>query len=406
MSKNMSVKDDLKCVFNMPAKLSSQFGDDEEESHGLPPYAPSDVYSVDEYEACPTNWMHGSDTASSYFIGVKEDHGMWLDFNECFYHTHDVAVVISIQGINPITGQKMVAEKALRLEQYHKKCPIHNTNYKQDRYCEKCGFKWPGQNYLSTTGTPEMMMWLDGFRTPEGKVRQYIFTEDKMKGVASQLIGEERVFAIGIAYYLSKNKKLYTLQRPQERDSFNPILMPTGVWNQDNSGTPINQSWITTCCDFDGLGGDLEIDSFAGDISIGSAGDRSIGSCLNEAANDPDKTIVTHHSFDANALKASSSVNPTKGRLSSKKNMLRGRSASKSLSVKPVTPVKKFEIGAGALIKQRVYDDPKMIDYWEERPAGLIYINYCDEETQKKILDAGRRADKKDGFMKDIKIGG
>ena len=47
-----------------------------------------------------------------------------------------------------------------------------------------------------------------------------------------------------------------------------------------------------------------------------------------------------------------------------------------------------------------------MIDYWESKPAGMIYINYCDEETQKKIIDAGRRADVKDGFMKDIKVGG
>ena len=58
------------------------------------------------------------------------------------------------------------------------------------------------------------------------------------------------------------------------------------------------------------------------------------------------------------------------------------------------------------MIRQCVYDDPKLMDYWEKKPAGMIYINYCDEETKKKILDAGRRADKKDGFMKDIKVGG
>jgi hypothetical protein len=75
-------------------------------------------------------------------------------------------------------------------------------------------------------------------------------------------------------------------------------------------------------------------------------------------------------------------------------------------SVQPVVPVKKLEIGAGALIKQRVYDDPKMMDYWEQKPAGMIYINYCDEETKKMIIDGGRRADEKDGFLKDVKVGG
>jgi hypothetical protein len=216
MSKVMSVKKDLKCMFNMPEKIKSEFNDEDEMSHSLPPFDPMDVYPVDEYDACPSNWMNGSDIASSYFVGVEEDKGMWLDFNECFYHTHDVAVVISIQGINPITGQKMVAEKALKLEQYHKKCPIHGSKFQQDRFCPECGFKWPGQNYLSTTGTPEMQMWLDGFRSSDGKVRQYIITEDKMRGVASQMIGENRVFAIGIAYYLSKNKKPYMLQRPEK----------------------------------------------------------------------------------------------------------------------------------------------------------------------------------------------
>ena len=321
-------------------------------------------------------------------LGVEKDHGMWLDFNECFYHTHDVAVVISIQGINPITGQKMVAEKALRLEQYHKKCPIHNVAYQQDRYCEKCGFKWPGQNYLATTGTPEMRLWLDGFRTPEGTVRQYIFTEDEMRGVASQLIGKERVFAIGIAYYLSKNKKPYTLKRPEKRelsvdhtgDSFTPPIF-FSPWHtsqslnkKSNAGSPPS---------YMGLGHDsnTNIDSLESmniSSSGGSAGDAPIGSNMTN---------------------------------SSKKSSMRGvitpdSAPVEAQAVQPITPVKQLEIGAGALIQQQVYDDPKILNYWEEKPAGMIYINYCDEGTKKKILDAGRRADKKDGFMKDLKVGG
>lgn len=380
MSKEMSVKDDLRCTFNMPEKLGSQFDGNEEEQHGLPPFAPVDVYPVDEYEACPSNWMHGSDMVSSYFVGIKEDHGMWLDFNECFYHTHDVAVVISVQGINPITGQKMVAEKALQLEQYHKKCPIHSVNFKQERYCEKCGFKWPGQNYLATTGTPEMMLWLDGFRTPEGKVRQYIFTEDKVRGVASQLIGEERVFAIGIAYYLSKNKKPYTLQRPQEEK-----FMP-----QDEFAFPIHDCHNymgdrTLYCESlytPDIRNDKDIITTNADVSEGSEADQvpflgGISAGLSPGGQSASTGSISINSF-AKRRKASASI----------------------------TSVKKFEIGAGALIGQRVYDDPKMMSYWESEPAGMIYINYCDEVTKKKILDGGRRADEKDGFLQNIKVGG
>jgi len=410
MSKEMSVKDDLKCIFNMPEKIKSEFDNDEERAHFLPPFAPVDAYPVDEYEACPDNWMNGSDIASSYFVGVKEDHGMWLDFNECFYHTHDVAVVISIQGINPITGQKMVAEKALRLEQYHKKCPIHNTSYKQDRFCEECGFKWPGQNYLSTTGTPEMMMWLDGFRTPEGKVRQYIFTEDKMRGVASQMIGEERVFAIGIAYYLSKHKKPYMLKRPEKREE-SPNLYFSQPPAYCGTGQPmfffpmhtpgdgnIGKKKFGSKCDSDmlyrAIGStdvkDVLCSNALDKISCNLDSSEPIASAqvqLQSMANDPDLTITTNHAFDHGIVLGDSAQDITQ-------------------SVQPVVPVKQLEIGAGALIQQRVYDDPKMMDYWESEPAGMIYINYCDEETKKKIIDGGRRAGEKDGFMKDIKVGG
>jgi len=324
--------------------------------------------------------------ASSYFLGVKEDYGMWLDFNECSYHTHDVAIVISIQGINPITGQKMVGDNPLRLEQYHKKCPIHGTFFKQDRFCEECGFKWPGQNYLATTGTPEMKLWLDGFRSSDGKVRQYIITEDKMRGVASQMIGEDRVFAIGIAYYLSKNKKPNVIKRQPERLAKDWYAgSPVMFWNQppaymgyklDHTGTPMGQEWSST--------------SQSSSSSISSGIFRSSKTPVIDSKYD---RTVCQLGIDASMV-ADAMVEPSRC------------SKEYNATVNPVTPVKKLEIGAGALIEQRVYDDPKLMEYWEEKPAGMIYINYCDEVTLKKILDQGRRADEKDGFMQGIKVGG
>src|SRR5207244_4154404 len=74
-------------------------------------------------------------------------------------------------------------------------------------YCEKCEHNWPPQNYMSTTGQPNGMLWLDGFLDSHGVTRQYIFTEEECRGVASQIIGNERVFAIGIAFFLSKQPK-------------------------------------------------------------------------------------------------------------------------------------------------------------------------------------------------------
>jgi hypothetical protein len=186
----------LYCGFNMPLALKESAN-----AQGLPPYAVQRTYKVDEYN-CPDNWMNGSPKVGSHFVAVKPGHGMWLDFTLNQSHTHHVAVLVSVQGVNPITGQKQMGFK---LEQYRDKCPIHGCNFGADRYCPQCKYKWPPQNYLATTGGGAL--WIDGFRNAAGEVRQYVFTEESAKGVAAQIIGNDRVFAIGVAFYLSKQPK-------------------------------------------------------------------------------------------------------------------------------------------------------------------------------------------------------
>jgi hypothetical protein len=177
-----------------------------EKLHSLPPHAIRPFYKVDEYPACPKNWMHGSSLASSYFVPVQADKGIWFDFTMNTNKSHHVAVVISVQGVNPITGPIKKGQPAeLRLEQYREKCPRHKCKFQQDRFCPKCKYKWPAQNYLATT-TGEYL-WLDGFRNKGGEVSQYVLTEDDAKGVAAQMIGDNRVFAIGYAFYESVEPK-------------------------------------------------------------------------------------------------------------------------------------------------------------------------------------------------------
>ena len=184
------------CGFNMPDALKG------EEIHNLPPYAKRMPFLVDEYPSCPDNWMRSEGTTTSYFIPVEEGKGMWLDFNNNQSHTHHVAIVVSIQGINPVTGLPC---NDAQLEQYIEECPKHKIKFGPNRYCKECDYKWPKQNYICSTGTPSGTLWLDGFRTVEGIVRQYILTEEKMRGVASNIIGKDRVFAIGISFFISPN---------------------------------------------------------------------------------------------------------------------------------------------------------------------------------------------------------
>lgn len=359
----MKIKDFV-CYFNLPKQLKAKHNSHgEEKAHSLPPYAIQPSLIVDEYPACPSNWMHGSSISSSYFVEVHPDRGMWLDFNENFDNEHDVAVVLSIQGINPITGQKMVGDNPLRLEQYKNKCPIHNVDFQQDRYCPSCGFKWPAQNYIATTGTPNGRLWIDGFRAEDGKIRQYVFTEEEMKGVASQLIGDERVFAIGVAFYKSKKKKEVTNYSPSifaqslgSFSSFSPMHTPQ-QWGTTSKGLNYRSLYGTSVS-----------------CSVSPDADGSDMLCCDSL-----------ECFDA-------------------KDILPDNSILRSQEVKEVVPVKKLEIGAGALIEQDIYDDPKEIDYWEEKPSGMIYINYCDSETMQKIIASGKRVDKKNGFMSGINV--
>ena len=397
MSKDMKVKD-LVCSLHIAPKLERKFNGDVEIAHSLPPGRPVDVYAVDEYHGCPANWMHGSDIVSSYFLEVIEGSGMWLNFNDCAHHTHDVAIVVSIQGVNPITGQKMVGEEKLRLEKYETKCPVHDVEFQQDRFCPECGYKWPAQNYISTTGTPWGSLWIDGFRNADGSVRQYIFTEEEMKGVASQKLGDERVFAIGIAFYLSKKKK------PEPKLSY-PIrgIEDTDLdYSYETTGTPwksyqTTYSHLYKSCITSHLSLNLgaELNSSINDLECDYINDDGLnevvaGCCSEELTSGiilPDSTKDVEYDRS----------------LDSRYDKITSQSVAEEF-VEPVKAVKKLEVGAGALINQKIHEDPKDIDFWEKKPVGMIYINYSDEESIKDIINRGKREEKKEGFLQDVEL--
>ena len=46
---------------------------------------------------------------------------------------------------------------------------------------------------------------------------QHILTAEKIRGVASNIIGKDRVYAIGLSFFTSKDKKPEPVQRPRSR---------------------------------------------------------------------------------------------------------------------------------------------------------------------------------------------
>jgi hypothetical protein len=403
----------LSCEFNLTTALKSRIVDGVEVAQGLPNYGRTVAYPVDQFPACPDHWMHGSAKASSYFLAVQEGKGAWLDFNRCIDDNHDVAIVVSVQGVNSVTG---LATKELRLEQYVEKCPKHDVAFEQDRFCPECKYKWPKQNYLCTTGTPRGSLWLDGFRAADGIVRQYIITADEAKGVAAKKLGKDRVFAIGIAFYRSKQPTpvtvpQYSYRYPQAAGSLNASLggtfglkkgiAPASVdgWGSKDGGVVYGDSADLSYTTLDG----------AMNSSLDAVDDLPIGSS--------DVAPPTFFSPLSTPQNWTSEVKTSGKMLRSKSDSVLARSMpslkprGQSVGVSAPAPVieqvtpKTFEVGAGARIDQPVHPDPKDLDYWEEQPAGMIYINYTSPECVQQILAAGMREEKDEGFLDDVPVG-
>lgn len=409
------------CGFNMPPALKG------EDVHALPPNAPRKPFLVDDYPAAPANWMRSEGRTASYFLAIKKDYGMWLDFNKNQDHKYDVAVVISVQGINPITGLPCDNPG---LEQYIDNCPKCKEKFEANRYCKKCEMHWPKQNYISTTAQPNGHLWLDGFKMADNVVRQYLFTEEAMKGVASNIIGKDRVYAIGIKFYLSKTPK-----------AVQEITEPRGMFHisQSPAHTPINWQIPTkgfTSKKRSSKGGGSSAGgssagsdntyvytSSAGTISGGSGWQNRIGDYqqpitqnqletvkhqLTSTANDPILQITCSHTFDTETTVYDLSKPLPEGLVIESPDLIMGDFHRKTFTT-PTREVKvaQLEVGAGARINQKIYDDPEPLSYWRDEAESIIVINYGLEEDIQKILDAGKRNKKikQEGFLQGMPVG-
>ena len=164
--------------------------------HSLPPGKEIDVFYVDSFPGSPKGWIGGP---GSFICPVDPDWGLWFDWT--MNDKLNTSVIASVKGMNPVTGDKI---ENLSMESYEEKCPRHNIAFKGKRYCNKCEYKWPPQNYVCSPNT----LWWDGFRQPDGSVRQFFFSEDEKRDIASLVIGKHNtVPAFGFAFYEPKKRR-------------------------------------------------------------------------------------------------------------------------------------------------------------------------------------------------------
>jgi hypothetical protein len=322
--------------------------------NGLPPGTPVKAYQVDALPGCPKSWVGGQ---GSYVCPIDRDMGLWFDWT--MNDSLNTGVVASVKGMNPITGQKM---ESLALEQYDKECPKCKVEFQGDKFCPKCEYKWPPQNYVASPN----VLWWDGFRQTDGTVRQFFFSEDESRDIASHVIGKKNtVPAFGFAFYESVERR--QAQEITRGVGSGSSVMSFGSFYGTSTGhTTVYYTpgpYIQTGKVFPA--GDIYPQQTYCVCSTSEA----------EAARGLDMGCLSHEVKTAGGL------------------ML----ASKEVSV-----------GGGAEIMQDLVPDTLQVSQWRPEPSAIIRLYFVFAEEFENIVSHGGIRDlqgDKAGFMKGLPLG-
>lgn len=375
----------------------------ETDSQGLPSGIPIPVIPVDFLKDRPDFWVGGQ---GSYVCPIESDWGLWFNWS---MNNNDVSILTSVKGMNPLTGQRI---SGLGLEQYYDRCPIHDVEFKHDRLCPECNFKWPDQNYISSPNS----FYLDGFRTSDGVVRQFFFTEDMAKSVPEQVIGkDDTVPAFGFCFFKLKDCKT-------DYEGGNRYKNELPEQYQRHRHSEPRMRGIRSL----GVKG----------MKLGSAGSERVYGSSIPMRELPKKTFssykykTTSHISDGEPIRMSDD---------SVKNVFYSATAdSASLGIGSDSPSKGFEIsahnaaaslfesdyessterfrsadaevgvGAGAKIKQSLSRDSRPVEVWQDKPAGVMRIYFVFREQFERYAAAGMNdlSGTTEGYLDGVSVGG
>ena len=385
--------------------------------NGLPLGIPIPVLPVDYLKDRPDFWIGGQ---GSYVCPVESDWALWFNWQ---MNNSDTAILTSVKGMNPLSGCRV---NHVQLEQYQNKCPIHGCDLQHGNFCPECNYKWPNQNYICDPNP----MYLDGFRSDDGHVRQFYFTEDMAKSVPELIIGmDDTVPAFGFCFYKLKkqNTNYEDGKRLHEIPDENELryggagggMMRGSAFTFPGSYTTTRSAEIRTkrsirysssCLDSvrgsETKGLSLRSTSFSSSPRLGASLDESsvnFASCESEPVRgigygDP-VSCVDFSSMDVSKL-AKSMENPLRERLDYKDGERLESSIDKS----------KLEVGVGAgvQIKQRIVSDRYEVSAWNEEPNAIMRIYFVFREQFEKYAASGLKdlVGQKEGFLDSLPVGG
>ena len=344
----------------------------------LPPGKVIPTIPIHCLPGCPESWVRGPGT---YIVPAEVNVGLWFDWT---MNQPNFAIIPSVKGMNPINGKKL---DALKLEQYRDKCPDHDIALAHNRHCEKCGYDLPPQNYVSYPNK----LWWDGFRQPDGTVRQFFFTEDDARDIASAVIGKENtVPAFGFAFFKTKKERFI------ERE----------ITRGFNFNEPVCSEFSESAIDH----------SDFGTLVLYSA----------SISEDNTKGFISTSNSNDNILFKKSSSKMSAKRSGAGGTSIKLCSASRSMSHPEISPyeidhsiaeeprdispqqIKDVSVGAGARINQMLEVDTLALDEYKEDPYALIRLYFVFQSQLKQILDLGGinpLENKPEGYMENLKVG-
>jgi hypothetical protein len=378
-------------------------------AHALPPGVDVPVYPVDMLPGCPKEWVKG---AGSYVCPVEPGWGLWFDWTD--NDPLNTAVVASVKGMNPVTGRKI---EGLALEKFAKKCPAHGTDFKgDDLFCEKCGFRWPPQNYVCHPNT----LWLDGWKAPDGTVRQFFFTAEDERDIASAVIGKENTMpAFGFAFFEPKARREVTRHEYRNTGCFG-IAGPVGaagskgldddgtlygasvMWASDTAGVaPANLNPPGTGVTYKG-GNHTDTQYLCSSNSSGESSVCSTGS------GDLAAILRSKSKKGGKVLKSMGAEVKTSGQVIIPPSVLSFSLMPPSQPAQADDPGDKdVSVGAGARIQQSLVADPLSPSDWKDQPAAVIRLYFCFKKQFESIAAQGT-ADidgSDEGFLKGLPVG-
>jgi hypothetical protein len=318
--------------------------------HHLPPGSALNVYPVDSFLSPPENWLK----KGAFVVPVKPNKGLWFNFR--MNDENNTAVLMTVKGCNPITG---LETSGFHLDRYEGKCPKHGCDFESERFCPECGYKWPDRSYLS--GSP---LWWDGW-VCEGAIRQFFFTEDMMRDVATHMIGKENtVPAFGFAFYSPKEPRLkvttsqiiYNTSYHASGYSkhFEPLYSTrnNNVFYSSTTGSPN----LAECDSFNSI--------VKSDSNLGALESLQRGVSMEL----PDTMVDREYGYK---------------------------------------PQKEVSVGAGAKIRQELPQDNYPLDSWKDKPDAVMTIYFVFQEEFNAMAAGGFKdfKDCKDGMLKGLPVG-